>query len=119
VAEELSLAVLTPSEILLDVPQVEWVQLELADGGIRIYPGHISLLAETVTAPLRYADAAGEHGIELAGGILYVRNERVTILTRGRAAEAEVEPEAEPEEEVRFERLARALEGLDYELPEM
>ena len=49
--------VLTPIKTLLDVEGVAWVQVRLADGGgIGIYPGHAPLLAETVTAPLRYAN---------------------------------------------------------------
>ena len=80
----LRLTVLTPAETLLDVEEVAWVQARLADGGgIGIYRGHAPLLAETITAPLRYADASGEHTLEVEAGILQVDSDGVTILTSG------------------------------------
>jgi len=74
--------VLTPAKALLEVEEVTWVQARLADGGgIGIYPGHAPLLAETVTAPLRYADGSGEHALDLEAGILQVDRDGVTIFT--------------------------------------
>ena len=85
----LHLTVLTPAETLLDAGQVEWIKLQLADGGgIGIWPGHAPLLAETVIAPLRYADAKGEHTLDLDAGILYIETDRVTIFTSGLAGKA-------------------------------
>jgi len=84
VIKPLRLTVLTPVETVLDVEEVAWVQARLADGGgIGIYPGHAPLLAETVTAPLRYADGSGEHALGLEAGILQVDREGVTIFTSG------------------------------------
>ena len=80
------LMVLTPAKTLLDVEEVAWVQAQLADGGgIGIYPRHAPLLAETVTAPLRYAGESGEHTLNLEAGILQVDGEGVTIFTSGLA----------------------------------
>jgi F0F1-type ATP synthase epsilon subunit len=110
--------VLTPAETLLDVTEVAWVQVQLSDGGgIGIYPGHAPLLAETVTAPLRYADELGEHALDLEAGILQVEGDGVTILTSGLARTSEVSETArlsspkslEVSDGVRFDRLARAL----------
>jgi F0F1-type ATP synthase epsilon subunit len=82
----------------------------LADGrGITIYPGHAPLLAETVTAPIRYADEGGEHGFDAEAGILHVDRAQVTIFTSASSeVEAAPEPFAMPEQR-RFERLAREL----------
>lgn len=104
------LSVLNPAETLLEVSQVEWVHVRLVDGtGITIYPGHAPLLAETVTAPLRYADEDGEHTFNAAAGILQVRVGDVTLLTSGEAgAGAKPKPSAVSQER-RFERLAREL----------
>ena len=104
----LHLTVLLPGEVLVDVIDVAWVQVQLADGGgIGIYPGHAPLLAETVTAPLRYADDEGEHTLHLEAGILQVDSQGVAILTSGeKAAGAELEA---PPEEMRFQRLASWL----------
>jgi F0F1-type ATP synthase epsilon subunit len=85
------LMVLTPAQTLLDVEEAAWVQTRLADGGgIGIYPGHAPLIAETVTAPLRYADPSGEHVLDLEAGILQVDHTGVTILTSGPAQTFEV-----------------------------
>ena len=125
VSTPLSLKVLTPGGTLLDVPEVAWVQVQLADGGgIGIWPGHGPLLAETRTAPLRYADQTGEHVQELEAGILEISRDGVTILTSGLAHDERSEPASEwGEETARFDRLIRDLfaslevhpEGMVYE----
>lgn len=75
------LTVLTPERTLLEAEGVTQVQAQLADGGpIGVYPGHAPLLAETIAAPLRYADASGEHTIDLGAGILQVHGEGVTVF---------------------------------------
>ena len=86
-ARSFRLTVLTPAETLLDVRGVAWVQARLADGGgIGIWPGHAPLVAETVKAPLRYADEAGEHSLDLEAGLLQIDRAGVTILTVGPAS---------------------------------
>ncbi len=106
----LHLTVLTPAETLLDVEEVAWVQARLADGGpISIYPGHAPLLAETVTAPLRYADGSGEHTLDLEAGILHVDHDGVMIFTSGLAQPCEGPQPSQGSDEERFDRLARAL----------
>lgn len=108
-ASPLHLQVLTPAETLLEAESVQWVHLRLADGtGITVYPGHAPLLAETVTAPLRYADAAGDHTFHAEGGILQVKDAEVKVFTSGRAER--IEPSAVAEER-QFARLVRALQG--------
>jgi F0F1-type ATP synthase epsilon subunit len=111
-AKALRLTVLTPAETLLAVGQAAWVQVRLADGGgIGIYPGHAPLLAETVDAPLRYADPSGEHALDLEAGILQVDGDGVTIFTSGslQAVEGLQSPLDSESGEMRFDRLARAL----------
>jgi F0F1-type ATP synthase epsilon subunit len=120
--ELLHLTVLTPAETLLDVEEVAWAQVRLADGGgIGIYPGHAPLLAETVTAPLRYADRAGEHTLDLEAGILQVDRGGVTVLASGvsqtsedfdefgRAVSQPPEILAEVSAVAHFDRLAQEL----------
>jgi F0F1-type ATP synthase epsilon subunit len=111
----LRLQVLTPAESLLEAEDVSWVQARLADGcGIGIYPGHAPLLAETVDAPLRYADEAGEHNFEVEAGILQIDDDNaVTVLTSGASrasSESSTIPTvAEDTEEREFHRLAEEL----------
>jgi len=88
--KSLTLRVLTPAETLLEETEVAWVQVQLADGGgLGIWPGHAPLLAETVSAPLRYASAADipaeriEHILNLEAGILQIEPGEVTVFTSG------------------------------------
>lgn len=101
------LTVLTPAGVLLDVADVVWVQVPLADGGsVGIYPGHAPLLAETRRAALRYVAAGEERRTEeLAAGILWVKSPLVLLLTGGAGAAARA-----PVDDVQqFERLLGAL----------
>ncbi len=118
VIRPLHLMVLTPAETLLDVAEVAWVHVQLSDGGgIGIYPGHAPLLAETVDAPLRYADELGEHALNLKAGILQVEGGDVTIFSSGLAQTSEdfgelsraVLETLEISNGQRFDRLAQAL----------
>jgi F0F1-type ATP synthase epsilon subunit len=87
--ERLRLTVLTPVEALLEDVEVAWIKAQLAGGvPIGIWPGHASLLAETVPAPLRYAGADGEEHLALQAGILRIKpSGEVTVLTGGRISE--------------------------------
>ena len=104
------LTVLTPDETVLEVEQVGWIQARLADGGgIGIYAGHAPLTAETVSAPLRYADPSGEHTIDLEAGVLLIDAGGVTVFTSGPAQASRVSRAGEASDEARFDRLAQAL----------
>ena len=106
----LRLTVLSPVKTLLDVADVAWLQVRLADGaGLGIYPGHAPLIAETISAPLRYATAEGEQQLELAAGILHITLERVWLLTAGATAELAPSASEADSELARFDRLAGAL----------
>lgn len=90
--ESLRLTVLTPVATLLDVTGLRWIQVRLADGGgLGIFPGHAPLLAETVAAPLRYADAEGEHTLNVDAGILHITPSGVMLFTSGLQEENVVE----------------------------
>ncbi len=108
-SKPLRLTVVTPAETLLDAEGVAWVQARLIDGGgVGIYPGHAPLLAETVIAPLRYADLLGEHTLDLEAGILQVDDSGVTIFTSGLQT-SDVSETLEVLDDERFDRLAQAL----------
>jgi len=105
----LHLRVLTPAETVIDVEEVVWMQSRLADGGgISIYPGHAPLIAETIAAPLRYADRAGERTLDLGAGILVVDTEGATVFTSGEIQTGD-DGEAWTGPEAHFDRLAQAL----------
>lgn len=106
----LHLSVQTPAERLLELDGVAWVQVELADGSIGIWPGHAPLVAETVRASLRWADAQGEHRRALEAGVLEIAHNRVTIMTMGFASREDREHVAEGAgTEAAFARLLRAF----------
>ncbi|HET89277.1 MAG TPA: hypothetical protein ENN99_00840 [Chloroflexi bacterium] len=108
--EPLHLTVLTPVETLVEAADVQSVQVQLTDGGgIGIYPGHAPLLAETIAAPLRYTDDAGEHSVDLEAGILQVDQTGVTLLIGHQTRPASTGGTAQASEQARFDRLARKL----------
>jgi F0F1-type ATP synthase epsilon subunit len=110
VASSLHLQVLTPAETLLQVEEADWVHVRLADGaGISIYPGHAPLLAETITASVRYTDASGDHGFDVRAGILKIEDNRVTVFTSGESEPARRPAPPTTSEERQFDRLARDL----------
>ena len=106
----LRLIVLTPVETLLEASNVQRVRVELADNlPLVIYPRHASLVAETIAAPLEYADEAGQHSLNLEAGVLKILSGEVILFTPGSGA-LQVTESAEGEEETeRFDRLARTL----------
>lgn len=107
----LHLRVRTPQKTLLDVAAAHWVQAPLADGGgIGILPRHAPLLAATAGGPLRYADAVGEHRLDVAAGILRICGVTVTIFTSGLLTETEAAPSAPsaPGDQT-FDRLVQEL----------
>ena len=107
-AEFLRLLVWTPSETLIEVEGVQWVHVKLVQAKtLTIWPGHARLLAETTTEALRYADAGGEHVVDLPAGILQVWDDAVTLYLAGGLGERAWSPEAGE----RFERLADTMLG--------
>jgi F0F1-type ATP synthase epsilon subunit len=106
VAERLHLVVLTPSETVADVEQIQWVHVNLVGTkALTVWPGHAPVLAETATDALQYADAAGTHTLDLPAGILQVQDSTVTLFLAGTLGEqAWLE-----DEDQRFERLAETM----------
>ena len=105
-ADPLRLVVWTPSETLVEAEQVQWVHVNLAEAeALTVWPGHASLLAETTSDVLRYADAAGTHTLDLPAGVLQVQGNTVTLFLAGMLGEqAWMEGE-----DGRFERLAETM----------
>jgi F0F1-type ATP synthase epsilon subunit len=82
----LRLTVVKPGTVLLAADGLEWVKVQLCDGGgIGIYPGHGPLLAATDDGDVRYADASGEHALRVPAGILRIDEGAVTIYTAAAA----------------------------------
>ena len=106
VAESLRLIVWTPSETVIEAERVQWVHVKLVQAkALTIWPGHARLLAETTTEALRYADASGEHVVDLPAGILQVWDNTVTLFLAGTLGERAWSHDPEK----RFERLADTM----------
>ena len=107
--ERLDLWIATPERALLDIEDAHWVRVQIADGGsLGIRPGHAPLVAQTVTAEVRYADDKGEHHLEVEQGILQVHRQGVSIFTTGSPA-GRYEALSRTDREEHFDRLATAL----------
>ncbi|MGC9521732.1 MAG: hypothetical protein ACP5HG_07600 [Anaerolineae bacterium] len=112
-ASEITLTVLTAERSLLRVEDAMKVRLRLIDEAwLSIYPGHAPLIAEILPGPVQYETAIEAGELELAGGILQVADNRVTVLTRGlrrdvRDGKRVGHPASA--EDARFDRLAREL----------
>ena len=113
-AEPIHLVVWTLSERLLDIEDLEWVHLRLAEErSVTVWPGHGPLLAETAADALDYRDASSTHTIDLPAGIVQVKGDTVTVFLVGSLGE-QVWQAGEPTEE--FDRLAQTmLAALDKE----
>jgi F0F1-type ATP synthase epsilon subunit len=87
-ADPLRLVVWTPSETVVDVEQVQWIHFSMAGAkALTIWPGHASLLAETASEALHYADGAGTHTLDLPAGVLQVQGNTVTVFLAGTLGE--------------------------------
>jgi len=107
----LHLVVLTPASVLLEVPEVKWIQARLAGAdSVGIHPGHAPLLAETRAGPLRYGAAQGAaESVELEAGILQVTGDDVLLFTGGRLGQSAAFSGPAEAAAQRFDRLAAAL----------
>ena len=114
-SELLTLRVVSPGEVIFEGSQMKRIVAQLPDGEIAFFPGHTSLLAETVDGAVVYDDGEKENEIRLFGGILRVDENVVTIFTGGRLTEEAIDAggsglfveTSEGEEE--FSRFSQAL----------
>lgn len=107
-AKPLRLVVWLPGETLLDVEEVDWVHFTLAgDKGLTVYPGHAPVLAETVADLVRYEQEGNVHSLDLPAGVLYVRDNVVTLFLSHMVGEEQAIER--PDGHVALSRLAQAL----------
>jgi F0F1-type ATP synthase epsilon subunit len=80
----LTLKILTPESVILDVSEIQAVTIPLGDGGsIGIRPGHAPLIAETHQGVVKYRNETEDMEIALFAGVLDIRDNVITILTAG------------------------------------
>jgi F0F1-type ATP synthase epsilon subunit len=109
-ASLLSLSVMTPEQVLLQVEGARRVRLKLVDQAwLSIYPYHSPLLAEALPGPLQYDTELETGEIRIDSAILYVSDNTVTVLTSGLLGGQEPGAEQAPSSSSRFDRLAREL----------
>lgn len=104
-AEELTLRVITPEKMVVDVPASS-VQIPATDGSMGIFPKHAAMVASLDSGMLSYTSNGQTHEMFVAGGFADVRDNTLRILTPAG------EPPAEIDETRAKEAEARARERL-------
>jgi F0F1-type ATP synthase epsilon subunit len=104
----LTLRVLSPEGIILEVNGATSINVPLVDGGgIGIRPGHAPLIAETAQGHIRYLTANEENQIEIMPGVLEISENIVTILTV--CEFGEMPEETGSSQNAEFSRLIQAI----------
>jgi F0F1-type ATP synthase epsilon subunit len=107
-ATSLTLRVLTPEGVILEVDALEAIRVPIsADGTIGLRPGHAPLIAETSNGIVLYRSETEAGSIALHPGILDIRDNHVIILTAGevlQTPDAIIKPA-----ETGFDRLMHTL----------
>jgi F-type H+-transporting ATPase subunit epsilon len=96
-AEELTLRVITPEQVLVDT-SASSVRLTATDGSMGIFPHHAGMVAALAPGGLTYKAGSEVHELFVAGGFAEVRDNTLRILT----------PAGEPPEEIDVERAKEA-----------
>jgi F-type H+-transporting ATPase subunit epsilon len=74
--------ILTPDALVAEI-RVDSVVLPCDDGMVGILPGHAPFLSILASGPMRTRDADDVQQVFfLDGGVVHVRNNKLTILTR-------------------------------------
>ncbi|MCX6634616.1 MAG: F0F1 ATP synthase subunit epsilon, partial [Acidobacteria bacterium] len=82
-ADKFQLEIATPERLLIR-EQVSEAQVPAANGYLGVLPGHAPLLCKLGVGLLRFHDASlAERRLFIEGGFGHVRDNEVTILSRG------------------------------------
>jgi F-type H+-transporting ATPase subunit epsilon len=77
----LTLELVTPEESQFE-GEADFIRAETVDGEIGILPGHVPLLGQLVACKVKVRATGGvESEIEIPGGFMVVKDDRVIILT--------------------------------------
>jgi F-type H+-transporting ATPase subunit epsilon len=111
VANSLTLRVITPDRIVLDV-SVSSVRLPGVDGAIGVLPRHAHMVAALGVGPLRYVEAGIEKAIFVSEGFAEVRDDTLRVVCEAGELPEDIDPERAKEAEKRArERLAHTRAG--------
>jgi F-type H+-transporting ATPase subunit epsilon len=109
--DTLTLRVITPEEIVLDVP-ASAVRIPGVDGSIGILPRHAAMVAALSTGMLRYRQAGEERYLFVSDGFAEVRDNTLRLVCEaGDPAEEIDEQRARAAEKRARERLALVRAG--------
>ncbi len=105
----LTLRVITPEEIVLDV-QTASIQVPATDGGVGILPRHAPMVAALGVGQLDWrGDAGKKESMFIAGGFAEVRDDTVRVVTEA----------SERPEDIDIERARKAAERARGRLKEV
>ncbi|MFT5049123.1 MAG: F-type H+-transporting ATPase subunit epsilon [Chlamydiales bacterium] len=104
----LTLRVITPERIVLDVP-TDSVRFPGIDGSVGVLPGHAALVAALGPGELSYEESGKRQQMFVAGGFAEVRSNTVRIVTEASESPTEID----------VDRAQRASERAKERLHEM
>lgn len=76
----LELEILTPKEVLAKEPSVTEVTIPASWGQMEILPQHTDYMTSLVQGELSYTAASNRRVHNIAGGLVVVKNGKVTVL---------------------------------------
>ncbi|MCC7013640.1 MAG: ATP synthase F1 subunit epsilon [Planctomycetes bacterium] len=110
-AGALTLRVITPDKIVLDV-QTSSVKIPGVDGLIGILPRHAHMVAAVDVGPLTYVEGGAEKGLFVSEGFAEVRNNTLRVVCEAGELPAEIDEKRAKEAEKRArERMGRPKSG--------
>jgi F-type H+-transporting ATPase subunit epsilon len=111
VAGELTLRVITPDRVALDV-RADSVVFPASDGLVGVLPRHAPMVAALDAGALTFKSAGGEQAMFVSGGFAEVRDNTVRLVTQAGELASDIDEARAREAEQRArERLERARTG--------
>ena len=114
-ANVMQLDVLSPDAYVITADNITYVGAKTTRGGYGIKPRHATMVAELVSAPLKYCDDQGAaHYLFVDGGFLEMKENKVTVMSvAAETAESFDAEKAQADLERAQARIDNPKEGMD------
>lgn len=87
----MKLKVVTPDQILLTEEGVDFVRVDTPSGSIGILPSHAPLFTTLAqTGQVAYEQKGARQSLPIAGGVLHVLSDTITVMTQSRTIPSSV-----------------------------
>ena len=114
-ADKIQLEVVTPERRLLEEP-VDMVTVPGFNGELGILPGHTPLISQLKTGILTYVQEGKSIQLHVSGGIVEVRDDRVSVLAEVAERPEEIDVNGARAARERFEKQLSAWSGSEDDL---